>query len=350
MCRHVDLAEARHPCGRGLQRLDGDVDQVHVGARLPRHRGDRAARASRHCRSPARRATHPALRLERRSRDVARVPLQEHGLRARDPIPGQPADGVEQARSERVVEISRLQLLRLALQIANDVGGERVEDGGIGAQENLRRDGAELRIHVRIVGAEPVAEAAADQLLCGRRGRALQHDVAAIEELGGVFRVRRPSARSRGTARTRWRSTPSRCRRDRERPTRSRPPDARRPAPAPTTGSRNCRAPAAAARRPTGTRAPSPSGAAIRGAMILGLGRQPAALPARERRRLRLADVDGPGERQRNLFEHAAPDPGIGAAALRRATRTPDGRPARPRATPTTRRPTAPAADSRGRR
>ena len=45
-------------------------------------------------------------------------------LGARDAVPRQPADRLEQARAERVVEILRLQLLRREREIAPHVGGE----------------------------------------------------------------------------------------------------------------------------------------------------------------------------------------------------------------------------------
>ena len=171
------------------------------------------------------------------------------------------------------------------------------------------RHRSELRVDVRIVRPEPVAEAPAQQLPGGRRRASLHHVVLAVEELRRVFRVRRPSARSRRTARTSWRSTPSRCRRGRARPTRSRRPDASRPAPAPSSESRSCRAVVGWLGSPGIRGAPAPCRRlAERGAVILGLGRQAASLPARVGGGFRLADVDGPGRRQRNLLEHAAPD------------------------------------------
>ena len=67
--------------------------------------------------------------------DLGRVPMEQRALRARDAVPRQPADRLEEARAERVVEILRLQLLRREREIARDVGGalhQRVIVGEIG--------------------------------------------------------------------------------------------------------------------------------------------------------------------------------------------------------------------------
>ena len=56
--------------------------------------------------------------------DFRGVAIEQGPLRARDAIPGQPADRLEEARPERVVEILRLQLLRRQREVAPDVGGE----------------------------------------------------------------------------------------------------------------------------------------------------------------------------------------------------------------------------------
>src|SRR4029079_12462532 len=47
----------------------------------------------------------------------------------------------------------------------------------------------------------------------------------------------------------------------------------------------------------------------VGGALNLGLGRKAAAPPSRVRLRFSLADVDGPGERQRDHREHSSPVP-----------------------------------------
>jgi hypothetical protein len=71
------------------------------------------------------RAVGPAQRRD----DRAGVPRQQRRLGARDPIPRQPADRLEQAGAERVVQVLRLQLLRCGRQVAPDVGGELCRQG-----------------------------------------------------------------------------------------------------------------------------------------------------------------------------------------------------------------------------
>ena len=72
----------------------------------------------------------------------------------------------------------------------------------------LRR-AAEGRVHVRIVAAKPIAEAAADEL--GRRGRrgAFQDEMLPIEEIGGVIRIRRHRLKSVETGEGSRRPLPS---------------------------------------------------------------------------------------------------------------------------------------------
>ena len=130
------------------------------------------------------------------------------------------------------------------------------------------------------------------------------------------------SARSPRTGRTRSRSTPSRCRRDRGRPTRS------RRAGTEPTGTGSHRREIEVAARGVGRLVAPGMGAlgagrrSVRGAVELRLGRKPPALPARVRRRLGVAHVDGPRQRQRHEVEHAPPEPGAAGGAPRRA----DGR------------------------
>ena len=59
-----------------------------------------------------------------RRHDFFRVRDQQSMFCARDSIPRQSADRLEQARPERVVQILRLKLLRRELQIAAHFGGE----------------------------------------------------------------------------------------------------------------------------------------------------------------------------------------------------------------------------------
>ena len=78
-----------------------------------------------------------AAELDQRQRriegsdDVLGPPGDQLRLGARDLVPRQPADGVEQRRSERIVEVLRRQLLRRPLQRLGDFGGEDfLGDGG----------------------------------------------------------------------------------------------------------------------------------------------------------------------------------------------------------------------------
>ena len=65
----------------------------------------------------------PSVVAERRH-DRPGVPREQLGLGARDPVPRQPADRLEQARAERVVQILRLQLLGREREVALDIGSE----------------------------------------------------------------------------------------------------------------------------------------------------------------------------------------------------------------------------------
>src|ERR1700733_14510068 len=72
---------------------------------------------------------------------------------------------------------------------------EQPENAGSSASSasrlRSRRNAAELRVHVGIVAVEPVAEAASYEFDGGHRRRALHDVVLAVEEVGGILRVRR---------------------------------------------------------------------------------------------------------------------------------------------------------------
>ena len=87
-------------------------------ARAPR----RAGRSFRRCRSPSSTIVPSASPSAATTAPACRASSSR--LRARDPVPRQPADGLEQARPERVVEVLRLQLLGHEREIARDIGGE----------------------------------------------------------------------------------------------------------------------------------------------------------------------------------------------------------------------------------
>ena len=98
--------------------------EVHARGAAPRPAAlRRASPASRRCRTRARRSS--TCRRRRAPRRSPRACAAEQPvLGARDPIPRQPADRLEQARPERVVQVLRLQLLRREREIAPHVGGE----------------------------------------------------------------------------------------------------------------------------------------------------------------------------------------------------------------------------------
>ena len=83
-----------------------------------------ASPASRRCPGRARRASRPARRA-RRSR--GRAAASRSRLRARDAVPRQLADRLEQRRAERVVEVPRRQLPRRQRQVVLDVARELLE-------------------------------------------------------------------------------------------------------------------------------------------------------------------------------------------------------------------------------
>ena len=107
MANHRDVAQAIQPLLTLLEGLRRDVDQVDASAaaasleRLGKEHDLLAAAASE--------LDDRAFRLAQGFDDRGRVPRQQLRLGARDAVPRQPADGVEQARAERVVEILRLQ-------------------------------------------------------------------------------------------------------------------------------------------------------------------------------------------------------------------------------------------------
>ena len=198
-------------------------------------------------------------RVLERADHVGGKPREQAALGARDPVPRQPADRLEESRAQSVVEVLRLDLLRRrargrAARPRRSRGPLR-PGGAWALNGNHGADRPELGVHVRIVRAEPVAEAAAHELLRGRRRGALHDVVLSVEEVRRVLRDRTASARSPETARRPSTSTPSRCRRGPGRPTRSRRAGTMPPAPDPSPRSRSCRASRRAARRPRAARA-----------------------------------------------------------------------------------------------
>src|SRR5205085_6827328 len=159
--------------------------------------------------------------------------------------------------------------------------------------EDLRH-GSEFCVHVGIVSAEPVAEARTYQFSRGCRRRAFDHVVLAVEELGRVLGI----GRHRGEAGKRTE-------------------DGRRPFPpvadqiVHTPGTRRKRADGHRLEAGKIEMTPRRCGSvtlvtrwiSVGGAMELGFGHQTTTFPPRVSARFRLAHVDGPVSRQRDLFE-----------------------------------------------
>ena len=208
-----------------VERGRRDVDRCTSSGRGAMPPGvDQRQRASRRCRGPARRRRQ-AARRRRRSR--GRAALEQAQLGARDAVPRQPADRLEQRRAERVVEVARRQLPRLLRQVVLDVArelrGRRLGAVSAGAVVIVRSRAAERGVDVRIARAEPVAERRPEQLARRRRRCALHHEVLRRRRSRPSTPDTTPSRGTRERARTSCPSTPSRCRRDPRRPTRSRP-------------------------------------------------------------------------------------------------------------------------------
>src|SRR2546422_8592946 len=70
-------------------------------------------------------------------------------------------------------------------------------------------DATEGRINIWIPCTKPIAERGPQQLACRGRRRTLHHEVLAVEEVGGVFRIRRHGAKPRKRPKRRARPLPA---------------------------------------------------------------------------------------------------------------------------------------------
>src|ERR1700686_1072951 len=70
-------------------------------------------------------------------------------------------------------------------------------------------DAAKLRVHVRIMRLEPVAERPAEHARCRARRTALHHEVLAIEEIRGIPGIERKWLESRERRKRRARPFPA---------------------------------------------------------------------------------------------------------------------------------------------
>jgi hypothetical protein len=122
------MLEAGEPLFRLLECLGRDVDEVHAGvpaARLQRLREEDELFAAAAPELHDRRACGCPFGVEDRvPHDLGRVACEQPPFGARDVVPREPANRVEQARAERVVEVLRLQLSGNQLQIPRDVRRE----------------------------------------------------------------------------------------------------------------------------------------------------------------------------------------------------------------------------------
>jgi hypothetical protein len=123
--RHdVDGVERRHRAAGEIERGRRDVDQMHREAAARRLGGGderrqfvSAARAE---------LDEHRQRIDARQ-NLAPVAREQGALGARNRIPRQLADRLEQRRTERVVEVARRQLPRRQREVILDVAGKRLQ-------------------------------------------------------------------------------------------------------------------------------------------------------------------------------------------------------------------------------
>ena len=220
----------------------------------------------------------------RRPRSRARVAREQRRLAARDAVPRQTADRLEERRPERVVEPARRQPLGAREQASprrprrRRRAARRGSDARSGTWRRHRDSGAGTSCGS--CGARSAAGVAGDAPFSTK--------CAAVEEVGGVLGIGRHRARSPGMARTTWTSTPSRCRSRSCTPNALAPdgyePDRHR---IPVPRRRSCRASIVRRRVAPRQRLFASAGCAERRAVVLRLGHEPVAAPAGERRRPR---------------------------------------------------------------
>ena len=115
---------AERPLGL-LERLTRDVDQMDPAS--PPEACSASARMTSFSPLPQPSSTNcgsTVVRTAQQIDDVDGVRSEQPPFGARDAIPRQPADGLEQARAERVVEILGLQLFRREREVPPHVGSE----------------------------------------------------------------------------------------------------------------------------------------------------------------------------------------------------------------------------------
>ena len=124
-----DVTQPVQPLLALLERLRRNVDQVHVRAGAPPF--ERLGEQHDLFAAAAAQLDDRALGVAERRDDRPGVPREQLRFGPGDAVPRQPADGVEQARPERVVEILRLELLGHEREIARDIGGELGNERGV---------------------------------------------------------------------------------------------------------------------------------------------------------------------------------------------------------------------------
>jgi hypothetical protein len=122
MTDHREVPQPPEPLLRLLERLRGDVDQVHARRAAPGLQclGEQHELLA----TSATQLDDRAVVIGDRGDDRVRVNREQAGLGACDAIPRQTADGVEEARTESVVQILRLDLFRFEREIASNVRGK----------------------------------------------------------------------------------------------------------------------------------------------------------------------------------------------------------------------------------
>ena len=308
-----DVLEAPERALGELERRRRDVDQVD---RAPGAAAARSASAIIASFSPLPQPSSTSVTgSPTRRHHLRREPREQAPLGARDPVPRQVADRLEERRAEPVVEVLRLELLGREGEVAAHVGRRnraRLRRAGTArsAGSPSTRPSGTSRTRTGSSAGTSCASCAA-RAPSGRRGRGALHDVVLpVEE---VRRVLRDRTASDGSPRSRAKTVDVHSH---PLPTRSRTPHAlvaaREGADGDRIPPREVEVAARRVRRRVAPRVPRsvPDGRPERRAVVLGFRRQPPALPARVRRRLRVRDVDRPRHRQREQLPHAAPEPG----------------------------------------
>ncbi len=122
MAHDRNVPQAVQPLLRLLERLRRDVNEVHARVAAPAL--ERLGEEDNLFAAAAPELDDGAFGVAQRRDDGVGVAGEQFGLRAGDVVPRQPANRLEQARAERVVQVLGLQLLGHEREIALDISGE----------------------------------------------------------------------------------------------------------------------------------------------------------------------------------------------------------------------------------